>query len=381
MTSAQPTDGHSVTIDLVDFVPELRTDFVRRDVGGECIAWSPLAAEPAVLDPVATVMLDVVDGEASMGQLAIDVCEAVGVPFETAERQVRRIVELFAQAGLLTASTANSTAEEAIAQRELFASSPTPCTENASRLGTVTHTLRLGEHTVRVACDSPRGSRTLRAAFANHIVDGGEDAALAFVLTAPQALKRTHLLVDRSGFVLSEGRGLDAGLHAIASHLTALLPPAPGTVRIRARGIVSGDRTIVCLFPLLYFPVIGERELARAGLHLIDRLALDVELRTGHVANPPVPWPALSNLGAGPAHVGTGGTAAVSAVVQGTLPGSAPPTQAGIVASIAANGLHGSVADLLDAAILLVQGAELRSTPPEAKQFIELLQELGAAGS
>ncbi|HEV2309008.1 MAG TPA: PqqD family protein, partial [Acidimicrobiia bacterium] len=240
-----------MTIDREDFVPVLRTDFERRDVGDESIIWSPSAAAPSVLDPVARVMLDVVDGDASIGQLATDVCEAVGVPLETAERQVRRIIQLFAEAGVLTASTANSNAADAIAEGELFASSPTPCAENSSRLGTVTLSLRLGEKTVRIACDSRRGARKLRGALADHIVDGDEDAALAFVLTAPQALKRTHLLVDRSGFVLSEGRGLDAGLHALACHLTALLPPAPGTVRIRTRGIVSGDRTIVCLFPLL----------------------------------------------------------------------------------------------------------------------------------
>ena len=97
------------------------------------------------------------------------------------------------------------------------------------------------------------------------------------MLTAPQGLQRNHRLVDRSGFVLSEGRGLDSGLHALASHLTALLPPAPGTVRIRTRGVAAGDRTVLCLPPLLYFPEIGERDLAAAGLGLLDRLAVDVE--------------------------------------------------------------------------------------------------------
>jgi hypothetical protein len=52
-----------------------------------------------------------------------------------------------------------------------------------------------------------------------------------------------------------------------------------------------------------------------------------------------------------------------------------------MVAAIAANGLHGSVASLLDAAILLVQGAQLHSTPPAAKPVLELLHDLRAAGS
>ena len=53
-----------MTTDVGDLVPELRPDFVRRDVDGECVVWSPAAAWPTVLDPIATVMLDVVDGAA-----------------------------------------------------------------------------------------------------------------------------------------------------------------------------------------------------------------------------------------------------------------------------------------------------------------------------
>jgi hypothetical protein len=382
MTSPGSTDGRRVTTGGTDFVPELRTDVERRDIGSECVVWSPLAAEPTALDPIATVMLDVVDGTASIAELAIDVHETVGVPLETAQRQVVRAVERFAQAGLLTSSTAESTAEEAIARRELFVSGSTPCSENASRLGTVTLHLRFGEHVVRVACDSRRGARRLRAALADHVVDDPGDAPLAFVLTAPQGLHRHHRLVDRSGFVLSEGRGLAAGLHALASHLTALLPPPPGTVRIRARAVGAGDRTVVCLFPLLFFPAIGERELARAGLALVDRLALDVDLRTGVVANPPIPWPALAELGAAPAHLGPGGTRPVTAVVAAAPSARpTPPTQAAVVAAIAANGLHGSVAELLDAAVRLVQGAELHSTAPGAGPLIDVLERLAASGS
>jgi hypothetical protein len=381
MTTAQPTEGHGITTEVLDLVPQLRPDFVRRDIATESVVWSPLAAVPTALDPVSTVMLDVIDGTASIGELALDVHEAVGIPLEDARRQVTRIVELFGEAGLLTWSTATSTAIEAIASRELFLSDATPCAENASRLGTVALHLHFGEQTVRVACDSRRGARKLRDALADHEVETTEDAPLAFVLTAPQGLKRHHRLEDRSGFVLSEARGLDSGLHALASHLTALLPPAPGTVRIQARGIAAGDRTIVCLSPLLYFPTIGEPELARAGLRLIDRLALDIEIRSGRITNPDVPWPALASLGADPAHLGTGGTRTVTAVVVLAGSGSAPPTPAGVVAQVAASGLHGSVADLLDAATRVVEAAELRAAPPEATPLAELVNELAATGS
>jgi hypothetical protein len=377
VTSAQPTEGSPAT--ALAFVPKLRADIVRRDVATESVVWSPIAVEPVVLDAVSTVMLDVIDGITSIGELALDVHEAVGIPLGTAQYQVSRIVELFGRAGLLTNSTSEQTADEAIASRELFISVPTPCAENASRLGTVTYNVRLGERTIRIACDSRRGARALRGALADHIVDADDEVPLGFVLTAPQGLKRTHQLTDRSGVALSEARGLDTGLHALACHLTALLPPEPGAVRIRARAVVSGERTIVCLYPLLFFPMMREQELIHRGFSVIDRLAVDVEVATGRIVNPEIPWRALRDLDIAAAHAGIGSARTVTAVVNtGTVTGPATATPAAVVAALAANGLNGSRADLLDAAIRLAEHAELRSVVPGTDQFGEVLDELSA---
>jgi hypothetical protein len=93
--------------------------------------------------------------------------------------------------------------------------------------------------------------------------------------------------------------------------------------------------------------------------------------------NPEVPWPALRDLGVAPAHLGTGGRREATTVVDASANvDPVPSTQAAVVAQVAANGLDGSIADLLNAAILLVQGAELRSTPPMTNQFTETLNEL-----
>ena len=98
---------------------------MRRDVEGECVVWSPVAAEPAVLDPVATVMLDVIDGDASIGQLATEVHEEIGVPFDVALRQVTQTVQLLDGAGMLTSSL-TLPPEEAAARRQLFPNPPNP---------------------------------------------------------------------------------------------------------------------------------------------------------------------------------------------------------------------------------------------------------------
>lgn len=365
------------SMETLGFVPMLRSDFERRAVGTECVVWSPLAPEPTALDSLAAVMLDVVDGVASIGDLAIDVHEEIGVPIEQARDQVTRIVESFTSADLLTSSPSTTTADEAIARRALFLGPDTPCSENASRLGTETLLLRFGERTIRIACDSRRGARRLRAALGEHLVDGPDDAPLAFVLTAPQGLVRKHRLVDRSGFVLSESRGLDTGLRALASHLTAFLPPAPGTVRIRVRAVVSGDRTVVCLAPLLYWPAIDEGVLDRAGFQVIDRLALDVDLGTGLVTNPEIPWPSLRALEAAPGHAGSGGTRRATGIMTETPIGLAPLNPSQIVAQLAAGGLHGTTAQLLDAAVALVNHAELRSVRADEHAILEALREPG----
>lgn len=361
-----------------DVVPVLRGDVLRRDVGDECVVWAPSAAEPVVLDPVARLMLEVIDGQASVDELALDVHEEVGVPFDTARRQVERVVALLERAGLLASSPAGDTAEDAIARRDVFSALSTPCSENASRLGTVNLVLQFPDHRIRVACDSRRGARRLRAALAEHHVgDGADDAPLGFVLTAPQALQRNHTLTDRAGLVLSEGRGLDAGLHALASHLTALLAPEPGTVRFRARALVRRDgRAIVCLHPHLLFPTMKERVLVRLGLSVIDRLALDIEPETGRLTFPDVPWPDLARLAPGAGHAGTGGARTPAAIVVAAPAGSPMPSEGAVAAALASNGLHGSPTDVLDAATRLAHGAVVKTAPPEARALETVLGEL-----
>jgi len=379
MTASRATGSPDIGSVSLDVVPELRDDFERRDVAGQAVVWSPIAPRPVAFDSVATVMLDVVDGVASIAEIATDVHEAVGIPLETAIQQVVRVVAEFELAGVLTSAVSGSTAEAAIASAEIFIGSSTPCSENASRLATEGLTLRFGEEVVRVACDSRRGARRLRDALADHLVhegEGAEEAPLAFVLTAPQGLRRSHQLTDRSGFTLSSGRGLDPGLHALASHLTALVPPAAGSVRIRARALVAHGRTIMCLPPLLYMPPPEDRALSRDGLSVIDRLALDIEIDTGRMVNRAIPWPSLAELPGTAPHLGVGEPQPVSVVMDTAAPGTPPPTAATVVARLAGNGVHGSPTDLLDAATQIVEGAELRSSAPQTEAVIEAL--LGA---
>lgn len=103
-----------------DFVPALHADFVRRDLGTETVVWSQYRPAPTALDPVAAVMLDVIDGTATVEELAEDVRSEVGVPLDVARAQVERVVDLFDRIGLLQTSDQHEDAVESIRRRRLF---------------------------------------------------------------------------------------------------------------------------------------------------------------------------------------------------------------------------------------------------------------------
>jgi hypothetical protein len=360
---------------MLDFVPVLRPDTVRRTIDADTIVWSSLASAPTVLDPVDTVLLDVLDGEVTVGELATEVHDEVGLEIGAAQRRVSNVVNTFHVAGLLTASSSDADAADAIAGRELFVNPCIPCMSNAVE-GMTSLSLRFGDRIVGVATDSRRAVRRLTAALGDHIDDRVDNAPVGFVLTAPAGFQRHHHLADRSGFVHSTGRGLTAGLHAVASHLTAFLPVAPGLVRIRAGAVVSDQgKAAVCLFPLLLVPPVDDEGLARAGWARIDRLAADIEVATGRIVNPDIPWSDLAELDAGAGHAGTGADLRPSLVLSLASPGVRPMTRAEVVASLASGALSGSPADVLDALIRLTDGLELGSVPPGPDAIVERLSD------
>ena len=101
-------------------VPTMRDDIVRSDFDLEAVVWSPIRTDAFTIDPVARVLMDVIDGEASIAELVMDVQQTVGVPLDTARTQVLRSIALFDQAGLLQASVP----EPPPARRELFVNPP-----------------------------------------------------------------------------------------------------------------------------------------------------------------------------------------------------------------------------------------------------------------
>ncbi len=100
-------------------IPVIDPDAVIERFGDEAVVWSAGRALPTVLDPVATVMLGVIDGAATVAELAADVEEVVGLDRTTAERQVMRAIAAIGAAGAL-----QNKVETRDARRDIFLMPP-----------------------------------------------------------------------------------------------------------------------------------------------------------------------------------------------------------------------------------------------------------------
>lgn len=103
--------------------PRLRGDALVRRFENEAVVWSPIAAEPLHLDPVAALVFELFDGETSIAELIADVQAVLGIPEGVIRSQLRRTVSLFEYGGMLAASSADDMPE---VDFDVFAAPPNP---------------------------------------------------------------------------------------------------------------------------------------------------------------------------------------------------------------------------------------------------------------
>lgn len=147
---------------------------------------------------------------------------------------------------------------------------------------------------IRVICEDRPVLVRIRSALSDHLID--EPAPAGFVVQIPTGTRRLHVLLDRSGFVLGRTRTIEECLAILGSHLAALIPPPPGTVRIRLRALLGEDSTVTLAgFPLFTDPPLIERRLEQTSTRIVDRLAADVsDNNTLEMAQ--APWHDLAAL-------------------------------------------------------------------------------------
>jgi|GEM_PF-3003936 hypothetical protein len=339
-----------VVADLASVVPALQEDLVRVHLGSEAVVWSPLRARPVALDPVETVMLDVVDGTASIATLAQEVHEVVGLPFDQAVERVQRVVERYAAAGLLT----DSEPHDLDAERSPFASPISWCIESSSCTGRMTSvSLEIGGLRFRVASTSRRVTRRLRAALDPWVVD--DEAPLGFAVRRRSRRRAGLEVVDRGGFLLGTASGSEGALAVLGSHLSALCPPSAGHVRLRARAAVKEGHAVLLVFPLLFVPTLEEELIGHYGAAVVDALVVDLEVSTGRLVLPAPMSAKLGSLTPPRAHAEAGDRSVViDRVVYGVPSGAARPTPAQAVADLAGELLAGTEQDAVDVLSRLV---------------------------
>jgi hypothetical protein len=102
---------------LVADTPTLRRGTIVRRLDDEAVVWSNIRREPARLDPVATVMLDVIDGLATTSELVDDIQAVLNIGHFEARARLKEVLRLFDDAGLLASS---EPAETSLVERPLL---------------------------------------------------------------------------------------------------------------------------------------------------------------------------------------------------------------------------------------------------------------------
>src|SRR5438093_2852876 len=81
--------------------PKLRQDLVAVDIDGEAVVYDPEEVLLHHLNPTAAVVFKLCDGSGTVRELSEDIAEVLGMPFDTVQRQVRRVASQFKREGLL----------------------------------------------------------------------------------------------------------------------------------------------------------------------------------------------------------------------------------------------------------------------------------------
>lgn len=106
----EPADGETVTDPFghydAEFVPTLVPELESRQIGDEAVVWPAGFPRPTYVDPIARVLLGVIDGKATMAELLDDIEAVFAIERALAAAQLARVVGVLDSGGLLDSSMA-----------------------------------------------------------------------------------------------------------------------------------------------------------------------------------------------------------------------------------------------------------------------------------
>lgn len=86
--------------------PKPRGDLTFQEIDGESVVYDEASGQVHHLNNTATIVFTLLDGSASIGEIAADIAEAAELPLNEIQFQVHRLVEEFHTAGLLEGDAA-----------------------------------------------------------------------------------------------------------------------------------------------------------------------------------------------------------------------------------------------------------------------------------
>ena len=88
-----------------DYVPTVKPGLRIEASAKEAVTWTAGSRRPTYLDPVAKIIFDVIDGQATIADLADDIEDVFEVDREVAVRQLDRVLRLLDDGCLISSPT------------------------------------------------------------------------------------------------------------------------------------------------------------------------------------------------------------------------------------------------------------------------------------
>lgn len=262
------------------------------ELDGELVLYNPVDHRIHHLDRTGSLVWQLLDGEATVGELIDDLADAFQVPVEVMELDVQDLLTDLHGEGLL-ADTSSGLFEPYPADH--LADPANPCESDLGRLALgEAITIQLAGRTVALRT-APSLTEGLRGVLAELVVDADPQSAPAhFSAYVPGNLSEVNRLYH--GFC-PRTRSVDPArvLRSLLDHAAMALPAERGTVSAYVRvAIVEGARAV--LLPHTLDPTVDKHDarLRQAGVVVSDAPIVGIDLATGEVV--------LSDrLGLGPA--------------------------------------------------------------------------------
>lgn len=103
--------------------PAIRGDVIVEHIGVEAVAWAHESTVPWHLDSVAAVVVQLLDGRVSLGELVDDVSDVLGIPEAIARRRIREVIATLENGDLLSPAAIPTVEAD---EPDLFVAPPNP---------------------------------------------------------------------------------------------------------------------------------------------------------------------------------------------------------------------------------------------------------------